>query len=111
MSPEKPCVPIRQFARPRLLASAGEYQNENPLHFWNNSGLQPPQRGREWEWPLADPRGIPSMRTTSFSLLTILCLALSATAFAQYPIIYSEGPIDGNDNAFFVTGPNHPSLA
>jgi hypothetical protein len=50
------------------------------------------------------------MRTTSFSLLTILCLALSATAFAQYPIIYSEGPIDGNDNAFFVTGPAFPNF-
>jgi hypothetical protein len=40
------------------------------------------------------------MRTTCFSLLAILCLALTASAQ-----IYSEGPIDGNDNAFFVTGP------
>jgi hypothetical protein len=46
------------------------------------------------------------MRATSFSLLAILCLALSATAFAQY----SEGPIDGNDNAFFVTGPAFPNF-
>jgi hypothetical protein len=46
------------------------------------------------------------MRITSFSLLAILCLALSATAFAQY----SEGPIDGNDNAIFVTGPAFPNF-
>jgi hypothetical protein len=45
------------------------------------------------------------MRTTSFFLLTILCLALTASAQ-----IYSEGPIDGNDNAFFVTGPNLPNF-
>jgi hypothetical protein len=45
------------------------------------------------------------MRTTCFSLLAILCLALSATAFAQ--IFYSEGPIDGNGDAFFITGPNN----
>ena len=42
------------------------------------------------------------MRTTCFSLLAILCLAL--TGFAQ--TIFSEGPIDGNDNAFVITGPN-----
>ena len=46
------------------------------------------------------------MRTTSFLLLTILCLALAASA----QVIYSEGPIDGNDNAFFVTGPNLPNF-
>ena len=46
------------------------------------------------------------MRTTCFSLLAILCLAL--TGFAQ--TIFSEGPIDGNDNAFFVTGPNLPNI-
>jgi hypothetical protein len=45
------------------------------------------------------------MRTTSFFLLTILCLALTASAQ-----IYSEGPIDGNDNAFFVTGPAFPNF-
>jgi hypothetical protein len=45
------------------------------------------------------------MRTTSFSLLAILCLALTASAQ-----IYSEGPIDGNDWAFFVTGPNLPNF-
>ena len=46
------------------------------------------------------------MRTTSFLLLTILSLALTVSAQA----IYSEGPIDGNDNAFFVTGPNLPNF-
>jgi hypothetical protein len=46
------------------------------------------------------------MRTTSFFLLTILCLALTASA----QNIYSEGPIDGNDNALFVTGPNLPNF-
>ena len=45
------------------------------------------------------------MRTTSFFLLTILCLALTASAQ-----IYSEGPIDGNDNAFSVTGPAFPNF-
>ena len=45
----------------------------------------------------------------SLSLLTILCLVLGATAFAG-TTIYSEGPIDGNDNAFFVTGPNLPNF-
>ncbi len=44
------------------------------------------------------------LRIASLSLLTILCLALTASAQ-----IYSEGPIDGNDNAFFVTGPNNPN--
>ena len=39
------------------------------------------------------------MRIATLSLL-VLCLALTASAQ-----IYSEGPIDGNDNAFFVTGP------
>src|ERR1035437_9906310 len=54
------------------------------------------------------PTRYPPMRTTSFSLLAILCLALSATAFAQ---TYSEGPIDGNDNAFFISGPTFPNPA
>ena len=40
------------------------------------------------------------MRIATLSLL-VLCLALTASAQ-----VYSEGPIDGNDNAFFVTGPN-----
>ena len=47
------------------------------------------------------------MRTISLSLLTILCLAL--TGFAQ-TTTFSEGPIDGNDNAFFITGPNNPNF-
>ena len=46
------------------------------------------------------------MRTISLSLLTILCLAL--TGFAQ--VIYNDGGIDGNDNAFFITGPNFPNF-
>jgi PEP-CTERM motif len=46
------------------------------------------------------------MRTISLSLLTILCLAL--TGFAQ--VIYNDGGIDGNDNAFFITGPNNPNF-
>jgi hypothetical protein len=44
------------------------------------------------------------MRTKSFLLLLILCLALTASAQ------FSEGPIDGNDNAFLVTGPNLPNF-
>jgi uncharacterized repeat protein (TIGR03803 family) len=48
------------------------------------------------------------MRITTISLLTILCFALSTPTFAQQ--IYNEGPIDGNDNAFFVTGPNLPNF-
>jgi hypothetical protein len=47
------------------------------------------------------------LRLASLSLLTILCLAL--TGFAQ-TTIFSEGPIDGNDNAFFITGPNNPNF-
>jgi len=44
------------------------------------------------------------MRIATLSLL-VLCLALTASAQ-----IFSEGPIDGNDNAFFVTGPNLPNF-
>ena len=44
------------------------------------------------------------MRIATLSLL-VLCLALTASAQ-----VYSEGPIDGNDNAFFVTGPNLPNF-
>ena len=44
------------------------------------------------------------MRSTSFFLLTILCLALTASAQ-----IYSEGPIDGNNNGFYISGPNFPN--
>jgi hypothetical protein len=45
------------------------------------------------------------MRITFFFLLLILCLALTASAQ-----VFSEGPIDGNDNAFLVTGPNLPNF-
>ena len=38
--------------------------------------------------------------------LTILCLSL--TGFAQ--TIYNDGGIDGNDNGFFITGPNFPNF-
>ena len=48
------------------------------------------------------------MRITTISLLTILYLALSTPTFAQQ--IYNDGSIDGNDNAFFVTGPNLPNF-
>ena len=46
------------------------------------------------------------LRLASLSLLTILCLA--STGFAQG--FYNDGGIDGNDNAFFVTGPNNPNF-
>src|ERR1039458_119427 len=49
-----------------------------------------------------------NMRITTISLLTILYLALSTPTFAQQ--IYNDGSIDGNDNAFFVTGPNLPNF-
>jgi hypothetical protein len=38
--------------------------------------------------------------------LTILCLALSAPAFAGQ--IYNDGPTDGNTNGFFIDGPGGP---
>jgi PEP-CTERM motif len=47
------------------------------------------------------------MRIVLFTLT--LCVALSVTALAD-TTIFSEGPIDGNDNAFFVTGPNLPNF-
>ena len=47
------------------------------------------------------------MRTASFSLFTILCLAL--TGFAQ-TTIFSEGPIDGYDNAMLISGPDNLNL-
>jgi hypothetical protein len=46
------------------------------------------------------------MRIATLSL-TILCLALTASAATT---IFSEGPIDGNTNGFFVTGPSFPNL-
>ena len=47
------------------------------------------------------------MRTTSFFLLAILCLALSSIAFAQSYFV-NTGPINGNLNAFFIDGPGGP---
>ncbi len=41
--------------------------------------------------------------------LTVLCLALTVSAFAG-STIFSEGPIDGFDNALFITGPNNPNI-
>ena len=41
--------------------------------------------------------------------LTILCLALAVPAFANTTFINS-GPLDGNDNALFVTGPQFPTF-
>ncbi len=46
------------------------------------------------------------MRIATLSL-TLLCLAFSATAFAG--TIFNDGAIDGNDNGFFITGPNFPN--
>jgi hypothetical protein len=46
------------------------------------------------------------LRLASLSLLTILSLA--SIGFAQ--VIYNDGGIDGNDNAFFITGPNTPNF-
>jgi hypothetical protein len=39
--------------------------------------------------------------------LTILCFATAAFAATTF---YNDGGIDGNDNAFFVTGPNLPNF-
>ena len=41
-------------------------------------------------------------------LLTILCLALTASAGTTF---YNDGAIDGNDNGFFITGPSFPNIA
>ena len=48
------------------------------------------------------------LRMASLSLLTILCLAL--TAYAGATAIFNDGGIDGNDNGFFVTGPDFPNF-
>jgi hypothetical protein len=50
------------------------------------------------------------MRIATLSLLTILCLALTASVSAQ-TIFYNDGGIDGNDNGFFITGPSFPNPA
>ena len=41
--------------------------------------------------------------------LTILCFAV--TAFAGTTTFYNDGGIDGNDNGFFISGPNNPNPA
>jgi hypothetical protein len=48
------------------------------------------------------------MRIATLSL-TILCLAL--TAYAGTTTFYNDGGIDGNDNGFFISGPNNPNPA
>jgi hypothetical protein len=47
------------------------------------------------------------MRIGSLSLLTILCLTLTASAGT----FFNDGGIDGNDNGFFISGPNLPNPA
>jgi hypothetical protein len=47
------------------------------------------------------------MRLATLLLLTIVCFALSAPAFAQ--TIFIGGPINGNLTALFITGPNQPN--
>ena len=49
------------------------------------------------------------LRIASLALLTILCLAL--TAYAGSTAFYDDGGIDGNDNGFFISGPNNPNPA
>jgi hypothetical protein len=39
--------------------------------------------------------------------LTILCFAMAA--YAGTTTFYNDGGIDGNDNAFFISGPNNPN--
>jgi hypothetical protein len=48
------------------------------------------------------------MRITLLPLLAILCLTLSAPAFAQ--TIFAGGPINGTLTALFITGPNQPNF-
>jgi hypothetical protein len=48
------------------------------------------------------------MRITSLPLLAILCLALSAPAFAQ--TIFVSGHIDGRQTGLFITGPHYPNF-
>jgi hypothetical protein len=38
------------------------------------------------------------------TLLTVLCLALSTSAFAD--VLFDDGPTNGFNNAFFIDGPN-----
>ena len=41
--------------------------------------------------------------------LTVVCVAFSASAFGS-TVIFNDGAIDGNDNAFFITGPNNANI-
>ncbi len=50
------------------------------------------------------------LRIARLSLLTILCFALTVSAFAG-STIFSEGPIDGFDNGLFITGPLYQNIA
>ena len=50
------------------------------------------------------------LRISRLSLLTILCFALTVSAFAG-STIFSEGPIDGFDNGLFITGPLYQNVA
>jgi hypothetical protein len=47
------------------------------------------------------------LRIGSLSLLTILCLTLTASAGT----FFNDGGIDGNDNGFYITGPSFPNPA
>jgi len=46
------------------------------------------------------------LRIASLSLLTVLCFALSTTAFAN--TIYNDGATNGTYNALFIDGPSGP---
>ena len=48
------------------------------------------------------------MRKATLLLLTIVCFAWSAPAFAQ--TIFVSGPIDGRQTGLFITGPNYPNF-
>ena len=41
--------------------------------------------------------------------IALLCLSVSTAAFAG-TVIFDDGAIDGNDNGFFITGPNNPNF-
>src|ERR1017187_1301066 len=47
------------------------------------------------------------LRIGSLSLLTILCLTLTASAGT----FFNDGGIDGNDNGFYIPGPSFPNPA
>lgn len=41
--------------------------------------------------------------------IALLCVALCTSALAS-TVIFDDGAIDGNDNGFFITGPNNPNF-